>query len=225
MLEVENLTVSYGAATVLRGLSFRLSAGEAAALLGRNGAGKSTTLKAIMGLVPAESGSVAVEGAPLLNRPPHRIARLGVGYVPEDRRVFPDLTVRENLETGRRPGAAPLGPAWSEERLFTLFPNLAERRDALGRHLSGGEQQMLSIARTLMGAPKLLLLDEPSEGVAPAIVDALAEAVGELRAAGVSLLLSEQNARFAEAVADRALTLENGRIGFDGPFQDLPTEA
>lgn len=225
MLEVENLTVSYGAATVLRGLSFRLSAGEAAALLGRNGAGKSTTLKAIMGLVPAESGSVAVEGAPLLNRPPHRIARLGVGYVPEDRRVFPDLTVRENLETGRRPGTAPLGPAWSEERLFTLFPNLAERRDALGRHLSGGEQQMLSIARTLMGAPKLLLLDEPSEGVAPAIVDALAEAVGELRAAGVSLLLSEQNARFAEAVADRALTLENGRIGFDGPFQDLPTEA
>jgi len=185
--------------------------GEVVALLGRNGAGKSTTLKAIMGLIEPLSGEVIFEGRNLKDLEPHEIARLGLGYVPEDRRIFTDLTVTENLEVARQPprGAA---PAWTEERLFALFPALAGLRNRRGARMSGGEQQMLCIARTLAGNPQAILLDEPSEGLAPLVVEQVARAIAELKRSGITVLLAEQSRHFAGRVADRAYVLEKGII-------------
>jgi branched-chain amino acid transport system ATP-binding protein len=220
LLEVWNLTAAYGRAQILFGLTFGLHAGEVMALVGRNGAGKTTTLKAIMGLVPATAKQVAFKGHSLAGLPTYRIARLGLGYVPEDRRIFTDLTVDENLETGRR--AAGLGRSpWTPERLFRLFPNLAEMRDRRGNQMSGGEQQMLAIARTLMGNPDAILLDEPSEGIAPVIVQMMAEAIRAMKAEGVAVLLSEQNWAFAAGISDRACVIERGEIRFQGAMADL----
>ncbi len=226
LLEVWNLTAAYGRAQVLFGLTFGLHAGEVMALVGRNGAGKTTTLKAIMGLVPATAQQVTFKGRSLAGLPTYRIARLGLGYVPEDRRIFTDLTVDENLETGRRAaasrGAAGAGRSpWTPERLFRLFPNLAEMRDRRGNQMSGGEQQMLAIARTLMGNPDAILLDEPSEGIAPVIVQMMAEAIRAMKAEGVAVLLSEQNWAFAAGISDRACVIERGEIRFQGAMADL----
>ena len=220
LLEVWNLTAAYGRAQVLFGLTFGLHAGEVMALVGRNGAGKTTTLKAIMGLVPATAQQVTFKGHSLAGLPTYRIARLGLGYVPEDRRIFTDLTVDENLETGRRAAGAGRSP-WTPERLFRLFPNLAEMRDRRGNQMSGGEQQMLAIARTLMGNPDAILLDEPSEGIAPVIVQMMAEAIRAMKAEGVAVLLSEQNWAFAAGISDRACVIERGEIRFQGAMADL----
>lgn len=243
LLEVRGLNAWYGAAHILFDLDFHVDEGEVVALTGRNGAGKSTTLKAVMGMLARTSGEVffapgpperssapdkrhllgrprhrvvASEGAlphgqPIAGLPTHRIARLGLGYVPEERRIFTDLTVRENLETGRQPPRPGL-PAWTEEKLFAMFPNLATMPNRRGQHMSGGEQQMLTIARTLMGNPRMVLLDEPSEGVAPIIVDQMAAVITDLRQQGLTVLLSEQNERFVDRVGARKLVLEQGRL-------------
>jgi len=194
--------------------------GEVVALLGRNGAGKSTTMRSIMGLVANRNGKVRFAGHDISGRQPHQIARLGLGYVPEDRRIFTDLTVMENLEVGRQPrreGA----PHWTPERLFTLFPNLAEMRNRPGGRMSGGEQQMLTIARTLMGNPSAILLDEPSEGLAPRITEMMAHAIVGLKAEGQTMVLSEQNLHFAALVSDRAYVMEKGRIRYEGAMAAL----
>lgn len=223
MLEVAGLRAGYGPAEVLFGVELHLARGEVAALMGRNGAGKSTTLKAIMGLLLPRGGSVRFAGREIAGLPPYRIARMGLGYVPEDRRVFTDLTVAENLEAGRR--AAPSGRApWTPERLFGIFPNLAEMRHRRAAAMSGGEQQMLTIARTLMGNPEAVLLDEPSEGLAPVIVEQMAEAVLRMKAEGIAVLVSEQNLDFAAAVADRALILEKGGVRWQGPIATLEAD-
>ncbi|MGG5807956.1 ABC transporter ATP-binding protein [Falsiroseomonas sp. CW058] len=220
LLEVEGLAAGYGPAQVLFGIDLALAPGEVLALLGRNGAGKSTTLKAIIGLVPPRGGRVRLRGAEVTGWPAHRIARAGLGYVPEDRRIFPDLTVAENLEVGRRPPRDGR-PPWTFERLAGLFPNLAAMRTRRGEAMSGGEQQMLTIARTLMGNPDAVLLDEPSEGLAPVIVEQMAEAVLRMKAEGIAVLLAEQSLDFAAAVADRALVLERGAMRWSGPMADL----
>jgi len=211
MLEVRGLRAGYGRAQVLFDVDLEVRAGEVVALLGRNGAGKSTTLKAIMGLVPATAGEVKFEGRELRALEPYEIARLGLGYVPEDRRIFTDLTVAENLEVGRQPPRAG-APDWSEHRLFQLFPALAPLRERRGARMSGGEQQMLCIARTLAGNPRAVLLDEPSEGLAPVVVEHMARAIGKMKQAGMAVLLAEQNRHFTERVADRTVLLETGII-------------
>lgn len=211
MLDVRGLRAGYGRAQVLFDVGLQVDAGEVVALTGRNGAGKSTTLKAIMGLVEPSAGEVRFEGRDIAGWPPYRVARLGLGYVPEDRRIFADLTVSENLEVGRR-GARPGAAAWSEERLFALFPALAPLRSRLGARMSGGEQQMLCIARTLAGNPRAILLDEPSEGLAPVVVEQVARAIVELKRAGVAVLLAEQSRHFAARVADRGYALEKGVV-------------
>ena len=220
MLAVDDLHAYYGRAHILQGLSLVAEAGEVVALLGRNGAGKSTTLKAVMGLVPPARGEVRFAGRRIDGLPPHRIARLGLGYVPEERRIFTDLSVMENLEVGRQPRRAGV-PAWSEERLFELFPNLGRMRDRPGGRMSGGEQQMLTIARTLMGNPRCVLLDEPSEGLAPIIVEQMAQSIRALKREGLCVLLSEQNLHFSQSVADRAYIIEKGRIRYDGTMAAL----
>jgi branched-chain amino acid transport system ATP-binding protein len=211
MLEVKRLNASYGRARVLFGIDLELRPGEVAVLLGPNGAGKTTTLKSIMGLVPPDSGEVRFEGLRIDAREPFEIARLGLGYVPEDRRIFTALTVAENLEVGRKP-APPGIRAWTAEKLYALFPVLETMRGRLGAHMSGGEQQMLAIARTLMGNPKALLLDEPAEGLAPKIVEDIATAIRTLKHEGLAVLLSEQNLAFARSVGDRAYLLEQGQV-------------
>jgi len=211
MLEARGLSAGYGRAQVLFGLDLAVDQGEVVALLGRNGAGKSTTLKALMGLVEARSGEVRFGGERIDRQAPHEIARLGLGYVPEDRRIFTDLTVAENLEVGRQP-PRPDAPTWSMEKLIALFPTLGALLQRRGGSMSGGEQQMLCIARTLAGNPKAILLDEPSEGLAPVIVDQVAAAILEMKWAGVAVFLAEQSARFTERVADRGYKLEKGTI-------------
>ena len=222
VLEVEALHAGYGPAEVLFGVSLLLRRGEVAALMGRNGAGKSTTLKAIMGLLSARGGRVRFQGTDITGLPPYRIARLGLGYVPEDRRIFTDLTVFENLEVGRR--VARDRAAWTPDRLFAVFPNLAEMRNRRASAMSGGEQQMLTIARTLMGNPDAVLLDEPSEGLAPVIVEQMAEAVLRMKAEGIAVLLSEQNLDFAAAVSDRAYVIEKGGIRYQGTMEALEAD-
>jgi branched-chain amino acid transport system ATP-binding protein len=224
MLEVAALHSYYGRAHILDDVSFTLGRGEVVALLGRNGAGKSTTLKSIIGLVPPANGWISFDGHDLIGRPPYEIARLGLGYVPEERRIFADLTVMENLEVGRQ-AARRRAPQWTPDRLFALFPNLAELRARPAGRISGGEQQMLTIARTLMGNPRAILLDEPSEGLAPVIVEQLAATVQELSRDGLTVLLAEQNLRFASAVADRALIIEKGRIRYQGTMAELDARA
>lgn len=220
MLEVSNLNSYYGRAHILQGVSFALARSEVLVLLGRNGAGKSTTMKSLIGLLRPRSGRIALQGQDIAGWEPHRIARLGMGYVPEERRIFTDLTVRENLEVGRRPPRDGL-PPWTEERLFALFPNLGRMRDRLAGRMSGGEQQMLAIARTLMGNPTLILLDEPSEGLSPLIVEQMAEAIIALKATGMTVLLAEQNFHFAARIADRAAVIESGRIVWSGTMAAL----
>ena len=224
MLAVAGLHAFYGRALIREEVSLEARAGEVVALLGRNGAGKSTTMKAIMGLVPPARGTVEFAGRRIERLPPHRIARLGLGYVPEDRRIFTELTVLENLEVGRQAARAG-APLWTEERLFALFPNLAGMRDRPGGRMSGGEQQMLTIARTLMGNPRCVLLDEPSEGLAPIIVEQMGHSIRALKSEGLSILLSEQNMHFSLGVADRAYIIEKGRIRFSGSMADLAADA
>ena len=225
LLEVIDLAAWYGAAQILFQVDVEVRRGEVVALMGRNGAGKSTTLKAIMGLLDKYKGTMSFMGRDISTSDPHDVASHGLGYVPEDRRIFTDLTVLENLEVGRQaarqwPDGSP-APLWTAERLFKLFPNLGEMPNRPGGSMSGGEQQMLTVARTLMGNPFLVLLDEPSEGVAPVIVEQMAHMIQELKTQGVSILLSEQNMHFAELVSDRAYVLEKGQIRFKGTMAEL----
>ena len=223
MLEVRALDAAYGKDRILFDVAFRARAGEVLVLLGRNGAGKSTTLKCLAGLVAGRRGEVLFEGARIDALPAHRIARLGLGYVPEDRRIFTDLTVLENLEVGRQ-SARRGAKHWTPPRLFELFPSLGRMQDRPGSRMSGGEQQMLALARTLMGNPRAILLDEPAEGLAPVVVAQIAEAIAALKAEGLCVVLSEQNLRFARRVADRACLLEKGRIVAAGPLESVERE-
>jgi branched-chain amino acid transport system ATP-binding protein len=220
MLSVTGLAAYYGRAHILDEVALDVGAGEVVVLLGRNGAGKSTTMKAIMGLVPPAAGSIRFAGTEIAGREPFEIARLGLGYVPEERRIFTELSLLENLAVGRRPPVPGLAP-WTPARLFGLFPSLGAMQDRPGGRMSGGEQQMLTIARTLMGNPRLVLLDEPSEGLAPVVVERMAEAIRALKAEGLSILLSEQNLHFAQAVSDRATIIEKGRIRWSGTIPAL----
>ncbi|MEM6614938.1 MAG: ABC transporter ATP-binding protein [Pseudomonadota bacterium] len=219
VLSVENLSAYYGAARILFDVSLTVEKGEVVALIGRNGAGKSTTLKSINNLVRS-TGQVSFNGTEISALPAFEIARLGLGYVPEERRIFTDLSVFENLEVGRQPAPSDAN-AWTPERLFEIFPNLAEMRNRRASAMSGGEQQMLSIARTLMGNPTAILLDEPSEGLAPVIVEKMASVIDQLKGEGLSVLLSEQNLYFARAVSDRAYVIESGHIRYDGTMAEL----
>jgi branched-chain amino acid transport system ATP-binding protein len=228
LLQTRQLNAWYGAARILYDLDIEVNRGEVVALMGRNGAGKSTTLKAIMGMLPKRSGQIEFLGRNISDAPPHHVARMGLGYVPEDRRIFTDLTVLENLSVGRQ-GPRPfpdgsLAPFWTHEKLFKLFPNLGEMQQRPGGRMSGGEQQMLTVARTLMGNPLLVLLDEPSEGVAPVIVEQMAEMILALKREGVSILLSEQNLHFAQWVSDRAYVLEKGQIRHQASMQQLASD-
>ena len=224
MLEVVGLHSRYGRAHILQGVCFAVAAGEVVVLLGRNGAGKSTTLKSIIGLVRPAAGRVVFDGVEVTGWEPHRIARAGLGYVPEDRRIFSDLTVAENLLVGRQKARFGLAP-WTEERLFALFPNLAGLRDRPAGRMSGGEQQMLTIARTLMGNPRCILLDEASEGLAPVIAEQMVGAILALKAEGVTVVLAEQNLHFADGLADRAAVIETGRTIWSGPMAALREDA
>ena len=223
MLELEGVNSFYGKAHVLHDLGFSIPRGHVVALLGRNGAGKSTTIKSIMQLVRPARGKISFQGRELIGLAPHQIAKMGIGYVPEDRRVFTDLTVSENLVVGRQPPREGT-ITWTEDMLFELFPNLAERRENRGKALSGGEQQMLTIARTLMGNPSLVLLDEPSEGVAPVIVEQMARVIQQLKSEGLTVLLSEQNLHFAQAVSDLAVIIEGGSRVFYGTLDELKAQ-
>ena len=220
LLKVDSLNAWYGRAQVLFDLGLEVGRGEVVALMGRNGAGKSTTMKAVMGLLEHKRGNLSFMGHDIAALDPFRIARLGLGFVPENRRIFTDLSVVENLEIGRQPPRDGI-PEWTHERLFKLFPNLGEMPGRMGGSMSGGEQQMLTVSRTLMGNPYLVLLDEPSEGVAPVIVEQMAAMIMELKEKGVSILLSEQNLHFAELVSDRAYVLEKGQIRFQGSMEAL----
>ncbi|HEY3066002.1 MAG TPA: ABC transporter ATP-binding protein [Methylomirabilota bacterium] len=220
MLELMGVHAAYGPSRVLHGVSLVARDGEVVSLLGRNGAGKSTTLKAIMGLVDVSAGDLRFEGRSLRGRATHEIARLGIGYVPEDRRVFADLTVIENLRVGE--GNERVG--WTRDRVFALFPKLRELAHHRAGNLSGGEQQMLTIARTLMTNPRLLLLDEPSEGLAPVVVRVLAENIALLKREGLGILLSEQNVKFARRLADRAYILEKGEVRFEGSMAQIDAD-
>ena len=220
MLEVSRVNSAYGRAHILYDLSLSAQRGEVVVLLGRNGAGKSTTLKTLIGLVRPLSGEISFEGRRIEQLEPYQIARLGLGYVPEERRIFTDLSVMENLEVGRQAPRAG-APQWTPEKLFQLFPNLAGMRERSGAHMSGGEQQMLTIARTLMGNPSAILLDEPSEGLAPVIVEQMARTILELKQEGLCVLLSEQNLHFANLVADRAYIIEKGHIRYQGTMAEL----
>jgi branched-chain amino acid transport system ATP-binding protein len=221
LLTVSHIDTYYGDSHILFDLSLEVREGEVVCLLGRNGAGKTTTVRSIIGLTPPRSGQIALGDRSLVGLPPFRIARLGVGFVPEDRRVFPNLTVHENLEVARRTWGNGGAPFWTEERVFELFPILRERRQQLGGTLSGGQQQMLTIARTLMGNPAILLLDEPSEGLAPLVVQTLREQLGRLKQSGLTLVLAEQNVRFVSELGDRVYILEKGMVRFEGSMAEF----
>jgi branched-chain amino acid transport system ATP-binding protein len=219
LLEVRDLHASYGLSQVLFGVSLEAGRGEIVALLGRNGVGKSTTMRAILGLTPPRSGSVRWKGREVARREPHRNAADGIGYVPEDRRIFAELTVWENLDVARRPARE--GSGWDEARVYALFPELDALRERKGGVLSGGQQQMLTIARSLMGNPELLLLDEPSEGLAPLIVEKVRQAVLELKRSGMAIVLAEQNLDFVLSVSDRVHILEKGAVQHTGTPAEL----
>jgi branched-chain amino acid transport system ATP-binding protein len=229
LLSAEGLCAWYGAAQILFDVDLEVRRGEVVALMGRNGAGKSTTIKTLMGLLDKRAGRVRFMERDISRLATYRIASLGLGFVPEDRRIFTDLTVLENLAVGRQPARqwpdGALAPAWDVERLFQLFPNLAQMPQRLGGKMSGGEQQMLTVARTLMGNPYLVLLDEPSEGVAPIIVEQMVQMILALKRQGVSILLSEQNVHFARLVCDRVYVLEKGHVRFSGTFAELDQQA
>jgi len=219
VLEVEDIYTAYGTSRVLFGISLDINPGECVCLLGRNGVGKTTTMRSIMGLTPPSRGQVRFKGRDITGAAPHRLARRGIGYVPEDRRIFAELTVRENLDVAAR--SAKRSGAWTADTVAGLFPKLGELRDRMGGVLSGGEQQMLTIARTLMGNPELLLLDEPSEGLAPVIVENLLEQVQRLKREGLTILLAEQGVDFSLALADRVYVLEKGTVRHSGPAAQL----
>ncbi len=221
LLEVANLHTFYGDSHILVDLSLEVAEGEVVCLLGRNGAGKSTTLKSIIGIAPPRAGRILLRGQDLAGLPPFRVARRGIGYVPEDRRVFPNLTVRENLEVARKTWGDAEANRWTAERVFALFPRLEERRHQRAGSLSGGEQQMLTIARTLMGNPEVLLLDEPSEGLAPLVVEMLEEQLRGLKAAGLTIMLTEQSVRFVSNLGDRVYILENGTVRYRGTMREF----
>ncbi|MGO1120498.1 ABC transporter ATP-binding protein [Rhodovibrionaceae bacterium A322] len=223
MLKVEGLNTFYGGAHILHDVALEVGRGQVVALLGRNGAGKSTTMKSIMGVVKARSGRVTFDDRDISGQPAHQICQAGLGYVPEERRIFRDLTILENLEVGRRP-ARDGAPSWSVDKLFQLFPNLRERKENLGSQMSGGEQQMLTIARTLMGNPSMILLDEPSEGIAPVIVEQMAHTILEMKREGLTVILSEQNLHFAKVVSDQAIIIESGQIRYQGTMADLEAQ-
>jgi branched-chain amino acid transport system ATP-binding protein len=220
-LDVDGLHAFYGTSHVLFGVSLRVQPGECVCLLGRNGVGKTTTLKAIMGLVPVKEGRITYNDRSLAGLPPYEIARLGVGYAPDERLIFPDLTVRDNLEIAAKPPLSSIIKSWTTERIYTLFPALKPLDDHSGGYLSGGEQQMLTVGRALMGNPSLLLLDEPVEGLAPVVVQELTRQVKELKGTGISILFAEQNLGFATQVADRAYIIEGGRVRFEGRIKEL----
>ncbi|MEN3290390.1 MAG: branched-chain amino acid transport system ATP-binding protein [Bradyrhizobium sp.] len=219
-LRVSDLNSHYGPAHILFDVALDVGEGEVVALLGRNGAGKSTTFRSIVGLVEQRAGQILFEGTDISAAPTYEIVRAGLGYVPEERRIFTDLTVEENLEVGRQAQRAN-APQWTREKLFALFPNLGEMKNRPGGRMSGGEQQMLTIARTLMGNPSLVLLDEPSEGLSPKIVEQMVDAILTMKEAGVSIVVSEQNLHFARLISDRAYIIERGRICFSGTMAEL----
>jgi branched-chain amino acid transport system ATP-binding protein len=219
-LSVSDLNSHYGPAHILFDINLEVGDGEVVALLGRNGAGKSTTFRSIIGLVEQRTGRIVFEGKDVSKSPTHEIVRAGLGYVPEERRIFSELTVEENLEVGRQP-ERPNAPHWTREKLFALFPNLGEMRRRPGGRMSGGEQQMLTIARTLMGNPSLVLLDEPSEGLAPRIIEQMVDAILTMKQEGVSIVVSEQNLHFARLISDRAYLIERGQICFGGTMAEL----
>jgi len=220
-LELRDVHTHYETSHILFDVSLEVNQGESVCLLGRNGAGKTTTLKSIMSLAPPSAGSIRFNGADLVGLAPYEIARLGIGYVPDERLIFPDLTVRENLEIAIKPGAAGAPAQWTVERIYELFPVLQPLGPRLGGYLSGGEQQMLTIGRTLMGNPSLLLLDEPVEGVAPVVVQELTRQIKALKTMGLTILFAEQNMHFATEISDRAYVIEKGRIRFQGTMQEL----
>jgi len=218
LLHMKGVFAGYGQANVLFGIDLDIMPGECVSLLGRNGVGKSTTIRTIMGLTPPRTGSIVFKGDEIAGRPSYQIAKRGIGWVPEDRRIFPELTVYENLDVGIKPAGG--GSAvWTVERVLDLFPKLKELLHRKGGFLSGGEQQMLTIARTLMGNPDLIMLDEPSEGLAPLVVEHLQEQIAKLKAEGATLLLAEQNVEFVLALADRVFILQKGEIVFAGPAE------
>jgi branched-chain amino acid transport system ATP-binding protein len=219
LLSVDGIHTAYGLSRVLFGISLDINPGECICLLGRNGVGKTTTMRSIMGLTPPSSGRVAWKGQDITGWPPHKIARAGIGFVPEDRRIFAELTVWENLDVAGRAGGR--RGHWTIETVYELFPVLRELRNRQGGFLSGGEQQMLTIARTLMGNPELLLLDEPSEGLAPLVVETLRVKIGELRDQGLTILLAEQGVEFSLSLADRVYVLEKGAVRHSGPAAEL----
>jgi branched-chain amino acid transport system ATP-binding protein len=216
LLELSHVEAYYDDSHILFDLSLTVESGEVVCLLGRNGAGKTTTVRSIVGLTPPRAGRITLRGYDLVGLPPFRIARLGIGFVPEDRRVFFNLTVQENLEVARKTWGNGAANAWTAERVYELFPMLRERRRQAGGTLSGGEQQMLTIARTLMGNPEVLLLDEPSEGLAPLVVDNLRQQLGRLKASGLTIVLAEQNVRFVSELGDRVYILEKGMVRYQG---------
>lgn len=221
MLEVQDLHAYYGTSYILQGISLKSDSGQVVALLGRNGAGKTTTLKSIMGIIREKRGKVVFQGVEISRLRSYQIARLGIGYVPEDRRIYPDFTLKENLEIAQKePGKK--GKIWDFEKVYALFPHLKDMGEKrLGREMSGGEQQMLTIARTLMGNPEALLLDEPSEGLAPLVVSMLARSVIEIKNSGMNILLSEQSTRFAIKTADWLYVIDDGKIFFEGTIPEL----
>ncbi len=219
LLAVHDIHAAYGSSRVLFGISLDVGAGECVCLLGRNGVGKTTTMRAIMGLTPPSAGRIVWKDTDIAGWPPHRIARAGIGFVPEDRRIFAELTVRENLDVSAQ--AAGRGGHWTVDAVFALFPKLKELSHRQGGFLSGGEQQMLTIGRSLMGNPELLLLDEPSEGLAPLVVESMLEQIGRLKREGLTILLAEQGVDFSLALADRVYVLEKGAVRFAGRAAEL----
>jgi branched-chain amino acid transport system ATP-binding protein len=221
LLELSHVEAYYDDSHILFDVSLAVELGEVVCLLGRNGAGKTTTVRSIVGLTPPRAGRITLRGHDLVGLPPFRIARLGIGFVPEDRRVFFNLTVQENLEVARRTWGNSAANAWTPERVYELFPILRERRRQAGGTLSGGEQQMLTIARTLMGNPEVLLLDEPSEGLAPLVVENLRQQLGRLKASGLTIVLAEQNVRFVSELGDRVYILEKGMVRYQGSMAEF----
>jgi branched-chain amino acid transport system ATP-binding protein len=218
MLEVKEIHTYYGTSHILFGISFDVKQGEAVCLLGRNGAGKTTTFRSIIGLTPPKAGSIKFEGNEIIGKPPYRIAKMGIGYVPDTRRIFPDLTVRQNILVARRERE---GGTWNLETIYALFPKLKQLDTQMGTQLSGGEQQMLTVARSLMTNPRLLLLDEPGEGLAPLVIRAMKEQLGEIKKLGVTMLICEHNVGLATALSDRGYVMDKGAIRYQGTIEEL----
>jgi branched-chain amino acid transport system ATP-binding protein len=218
MLEVKEIHTYYGTSHILFGISFNVKEGEAVCLLGRNGAGKTTTFRSIIGLTPPKKGTIIFRDKEIIGKPPYRIAKMGIGFVPDTRRIFPDLTVRQNIMVARREKEKGV---WNLETIYALFPKLRELDTHMGTQLSGGEQQMLTVARTLMTNPELLLLDEPGEGLAPLVIQAMKEQLGEIKKLGITMLICEHNVGLATALSDRAYVMDKGAIHFQGTIEEL----